>query len=62
MPDPKKDEKKKDNYQDAERIPPKAADSLLLHEGLADSMEPFNNSIDMQTSEILDFSQGTDSD
>lgn len=42
-PEPKREEKKKDNYQDTEYIPPKAVDNALLNDRTKDGIQPYSN-------------------
>ena len=57
----KKDAKMNGHFSDNYNVSPDASSKLMAGSGLSDGVEEFNNGVMMSTSEIIDFSEGTDS-
>lgn len=57
----KKDVKANGHFTDNYNVSPDASSKLMAGEGLSDGVEAFDSGFMMSTSEIIDFSEGTDS-
>jgi len=57
----KKDTKTNISFSDNYNVSPDASGKLMAGDGLSDGVEALDSGVMMTTSEIIDFSEGTDS-
>lgn len=58
---PRKKDKANGRFADNYNVSPQASRKLMSGEGLSDGVEDIDSGVMMSTSEIIDFSEGTDS-
>lgn len=58
---PRKKDKTSGRFSDNYNVSPDVSKKLMAGEGLSDGVEDIDSGVMMSTSEIIDFSEGTDS-